>query len=339
MKEDGFEDPGPKAAARHMERQASAAGMGNRPAGFPEKALAPRCEAARRPFDIAQGKQAPALRGGDAAPPGSGALQPPLAGSPRSTGWACVLLFLSFSLSPLAATPHWWEFRGVIDAEYQPADPDYHYAPALLGQAKHMALQAYLKMESRAPGSAGPELSALLSSFSDGEDGNYAPLLIGQLKALARPFYDRLRAAGHPLPGDMVLSADGYPWDADTYQDFHYAPANLGQLKWVFSFDLSTWGAVEIDPTLDSDDDGMPDWWEILHGLDPFDPSDAHEDLDGDGLTNLEEYLLGTDPNNSDTDGDGVPDGEEVALGLDPLHPDNPAVGLVLFQPWTRRAP
>ncbi len=45
---------------------------------------------------------------------------------------------------------------------------------------------------------------------------------------------------------------------------------------------------------------GMPDWWENLHGLDPFDPSDADEDPDGDGATNLEEYLRGTDPNFND---------------------------------------
>lgn len=47
---------------------------------------------------------------------------------------------------------------------------------------------------------------------------------------------------------------------------------------------------------LDSDGDGMPDAWELLHGFDPFDPSDAAEDADGDGLTNLQEYLAGTDP-------------------------------------------
>ena len=59
----------------------------------------------------------------------------------------------------------------------------------------------------------------------------------------------------------------------------------------------------------DTDGDGMPDGWEVLHGLNPFDPSDAHEDPDGDGLTNLEEYLAGTDPTNPDTDGDGILDG------------------------------
>jgi pectate lyase len=47
---------------------------------------------------------------------------------------------------------------------------------------------------------------------------------------------------------------------------------------------------------LDSDGDGIPDWWEIKYGLNPHDPSDAVQDKNGDGYTNLEKYLNGTDP-------------------------------------------
>jgi len=46
----------------------------------------------------------------------------------------------------------------------------------------------------------------------------------------------------------------------------------------------------------DTDLDGMPNAWETRHGLNRDDPSDAAGDEDGDGYTNIEEYLNGTDP-------------------------------------------
>ena len=47
---------------------------------------------------------------------------------------------------------------------------------------------------------------------------------------------------------------------------------------------------------LDTDNDGMPDYWEIANGFDKMDPADAALDADGDGLTNLQEFLGGTNP-------------------------------------------
>jgi pectate lyase len=44
-------------------------------------------------------------------------------------------------------------------------------------------------------------------------------------------------------------------------------------------------------PPADSDHDGMPDSWEAERGLDPGDPADGNQDADGDGYSNIEEYL------------------------------------------------
>lgn len=47
--------------------------------------------------------------------------------------------------------------------------------------------------------------------------------------------------------------------------------------------------------SVDADGDGIPDGWEILHGLNPL-LNDGREDQDGDGASNLNEFLSGTDP-------------------------------------------
>lgn len=104
--------------------------------------------------------------------------------------------------------------------------------------------------------------------------------------------------------------------------------------------------------SVDTDGDGLPDGYEIINlGTDATRQDsdengipDAREDADKDGLDNLKEYELGTnplsedsdydgltdndelqvygtDPKNNDTDGDGIHDGDEIKLGLSPLNP------------------
>ena len=46
----------------------------------------------------------------------------------------------------------------------------------------------------------------------------------------------------------------------------------------------------------DTDGDGLPDWWELANGTNP-NANDAAEDLDHDGLSNQDEYIAGTLPN------------------------------------------
>ncbi len=112
--------------------------------------------------------------------------------------------------------------------------------------------------------------------------------------------------------------------------------------------------AQELGP--DTDTDGLADALEIEQGTDPkgidsdlgtgdlysdlletrhassgFDPLDPDQpavgcteqsDLDGDGLFDCEETILGTDPRHPDSDDDGVLDWIELALGTDPATAD-----------------
>jgi uncharacterized protein YjbI with pentapeptide repeats len=63
----------------------------------------------------------------------------------------------------------------------------------------------------------------------------------------------------------------------------------------------------------DDDNDLMPDVFEAAHACLDSLTADAGANPDADGLSNLTEYGLGTDPCGADTDGDGCSDGEEVA--------------------------
>ncbi|MBT62876.1 MAG: hypothetical protein CML13_06655 [Puniceicoccaceae bacterium] len=47
-----------------------------------------------------------------------------------------------------------------------------------------------------------------------------------------------------------------------------------------------------VDIDLDTDNDGIPDYWERIYELDPDDPNDASLDPDVDGLTSLQEYEI-----------------------------------------------
>jgi hypothetical protein len=92
--------------------------------------------------------------------------------------------------------------------------------------------------------------------------------------------YERVLARSGAMPRDAV--------DARVIQDVINGTGRIIDSQ----EEVGGWPALRSRPApKDSDSDGMPDWWEIKHGLDPDDPSDRNGDRTGDGYTNLEEYL------------------------------------------------
>jgi lysophospholipase L1-like esterase len=78
--------------------------------------------------------------------------------------------------------------------------------------------------------------------------------------------------------------ADGHP---NHFDEFPNDPA-----EWVDSdFD-----GIADNADADDDNDGMYDDWENFWGFDRLDPTDAALDADGDSLSNLQEYIDGSDP-------------------------------------------
>jgi Glucodextranase, domain B/Bacterial TSP3 repeat len=200
--------------------------------------------------------------------------------------------------------PNWWFERDVIPRlpsssnksnptwplDYPAADD---FAAANIGQLKKIASEAADEMNERLPApGAGVRLNTLIASW--GSSGStvrddYALLNQGQLKSVAEPFYVLLESAGYI--GAPLASGIHRPWSAATMDDDAFAAVNLGQLKYVFSFDISNLSEYVID----DDQDELPDLWEIQYFGSIASYTEA-DDPDGDGVSNWDELQQGTDP-------------------------------------------
>ncbi len=74
---------------------------------------------------------------------------------------------------------------------------------------------------------------------------------------------------------------------------------------------------------IDTDDDGIPNHYEELYGLQPDNDNDAYDDSDNDGVSNYQEFTHGSNPNSLDTDNDGLNDWMEADYGLNIAEDDS----------------
>ncbi len=205
------------------------------------------------------------------------------------------------------SNPGWWS--GVVRSADTPSVPAdavaANYAPANLGQLKHFANQARLHLNSRLAGvgGSGYDIESMVAGWASPPAENYLPINLGQLKAVADKFYARLDYVGFNFKAQLTTArgsaaanwtgAPPRPWNVSAPADSNYRTANLGQLKLLFSFDLASFAP-------DADGDQMADAWELRHELSASDAADGDLDSDGDGLTNRQEFQIGSDPQDPD---------------------------------------
>ena len=143
--------------------------------------------------------------------------------------------------------PAWWASHGVTNG-----NPPNDFAAANQGQAKNMAVSAVNELDNHLAqfGGAGPQLDQLarILSGTTPHTSDFSAVNLGMLKSLSQPFFDRLLSLGYNGP---PLTSGTYPWTNSPTPPDDFAMANLGQLKYLFSFDV----------THSSAGNGIPDWW------------------------------------------------------------------------------
>lgn len=152
------------------------------------------------------------------------------------------------------------------------------------------------------------EFTRVKSAYSEGRlansETNATPLNTFVLSSLNVPLPFRVGAQNEangnptaPLRGSMTIARIRV-WEVALSQS---------ALQSKFALEAEEFGQD------DRDGDGIPTWYERLYPfLDPTNSADAANDQDSDGLTNLEEYQVNTEPNDPDTDDDGLTDTAEV---------------------------
>ncbi len=209
-----------------------------------------------------------------------------------------------FILTSYAADPGWWSSSGtgtepavhapqvvtndgVVTTNYVP-NP---YAVVTQGQLKQFTVRAVDELNGNLPGGAGTNLNSMVSNWASDyathgynsdniKPSDYTAMNVGQLKYIGNKVWSQLVAAGY---------TNAVPTWLQRNINSDNSVANLGQLKEVFDFDLSTFGG--------SNSSGVSFYaWELEYlGATGNNPNSL--DPSGDGLTLRQAWEQGINPN------------------------------------------
>src|SRR5690606_4190098 len=158
-----------------------------------------------------------------------------------------------------------------------------------------------------------------LVDFDAGTTFTFGQLYPGHFPtAISEGFIDRLRVNSRLMSQADILALYNQDIDYDGLTDIRESRTGVWR---------------------DANSNAIQEPGETTYLSSPFVWQGSDHDTDGDGLSDADEVLIGTDIGNPDSDGDLIPDGWEHQHGLEPLDPsdadDDPDMdGLTNLQEW-----
>lgn len=232
--------------------------------------------------------------------------------------------------------PEWWYELGLVTSGKSPGNT----SAVNQGQLKNMAVRAraYLQHKLDLDGTewdaewqaaySGPYAPAPGVELFTNTGNNWVVVNQGQAKHSVLGFYNILLSRPEPAFNNTKAMLakhhpsgwiHDYPWDSSVGDTAHWSPLLIGQLKFMFAFELG-----EIGPVMDVDKDGFDDRleWRVYNGLQGLNVGDSvFADANGNLMGTIVETLNSL-PGAGDTYGD-VEDGITIVL------PDRGVYGVV----------
>lgn len=182
---------------------------------------------------------------------------------------------------------------------------NFSFSPTAGSDATNYQLAVNQIIYDDAPASAAPVIASPLPDSSEAVLGLVNSLSVG----LSPETFPAATFAWEYLDGDDITLLSTDP----VYQ-FTPSESDAGTYRVTVTNSLGS-ASSSTEVAVITDEDQLDNQWEVDFFGD-ITTYDGDDDVESDGLTNAEEFALGTDPTLADTDGDGLEDGAETNTGI-----------------------